>query len=278
MIAQPSEAVTLLTRNSPPLAHKNAKVSGIPNSCRPLKRIKKNSEKPSFPKRSVSKGDRFSRAFRSALFHRSQYLGRPLLTDEWLRLAAATRKQISRAQRNSLVYELADLREQFKLFRDSLPSNPLIEASESMMMLQNQLQMLRRQVLISMEETDRLTETCPHFKARTPFTPTLSGQSSIQLHSSLPGNCHIIYNLGPNSQQACCPTCLERRKDCVFEWYGTELSFSDFLVDGNPIDQYTLSARNKKVYSATYKSLAHIDPLSIQGIWSEIVNHKFRLR
>lgn len=269
MIAQPLEAV------SPPKSDSHLKLSdnslsSVKNNYhRPIRRTNKNSSEKQLH-------DRFSRAFRSALFHRSQKLGRRLTRCEWTRLAAAVRKQISRSQKHSLVYELADLRDQFRLFRDSLPPNPVLEASESVMMLHNQLSMLRRQILTAIEESDRLTETCSHFKDRTIFYPVPDSSNSSTTFV-LPGNHTIVYDLVPSQQQSCCSSCLERRKDCVFEWFGCEFTFNDFMIGKSPLNEYKLSAnKRKKVYSDTFMSLSHIHPLAVQNIWSQIITLKFR--
>lgn len=215
----------------------------------------------------VSKNpSRFKKAFRKALYHRSQYLGRKLSRSEWIQLKSAVLKQVT-ARTDFQSVQLRRLAEEVALLKQRSPAD-LSAAQDSIAMLNLQLNMLRQAVMATIDEKTSVTETCSHFRNRTIYVPP---SYPAPMRASLPElgsiNADVTYHPQSKPEQLCCSRCLREREDCYFSWTGTDLSFSSFSIDHyfptTPIGETTLR---------------HVSPLSIQSIWTQIVSLKIRAR
>jgi len=205
---------------------------------------------------------RFKKAFNSALIARSAFLKRRLTRQEWVALKKAVMRQCSRAPTDKLSRKLNEIQRQVNQVEKLVPTD-ISSAFNSLEVFKLQMDVLRRQMFSAILENDTLSETCSHFRHRRMFMlPDISQTLHFRLRGNL--NCIIPLKLDGKLQQLCCHTCTEKRSDAFFEWTGGSITMLD--VD----DEFPVFDRKD------CSSLKAISPLSIQSVWTDIINHKFR--
>jgi len=205
---------------------------------------------------------RFKKAFNSALIARSAFLQRRLTRQEWVSLKKAVARQCSRSPTDKLSCKLNAIQQQLNQVEKLVPVD-ISDAFSSLEVFKLQMDVLRRQMYAAILENDTLSETCPHFRQRTLFhVPKFEHTLYFRLQGNL--NCIIPLTFDGNMQQLCCASCTEKRSDAFFEWTGGLITMRDTDDD--------FSLPDWKQYS----SLKTLNPLSIQSVWTGIINHKFR--
>lgn len=230
---------------------------------------KHSNKSPPKVKTSDTRCNRFQSSFRKALTARSRFLGRDLTRQEWIKLKNAVKRQ-NQVQYDSLTVQVRQLASEVATLRRCNPTT-LLEVDDSISLLRNQVSLFRRQVFDLSLEHDQLTETCSHFKSRTLYYPQVTGHG---ITTNIPGFGPLSYNQSFEVTQLCCDSCLAKRQDAFFEWYGCDLSsfksFSQFESLASKV------AKRDKDTALFTKQLLTIAPLSLQPVWSEIISRKFR--
>jgi len=206
--------------------------------------------------------EKFKKAFNSALIARSAFLERRLTRQEWVALKKAVLTQCTRRGTDKLSRKLNEIQRQVNQVEKLVPAD-ISDAFSSLEVFKLQMDVLRRQMFSAILENDTLSETCPHFRHRRLFyLPDVSQTLYFRLKGNL--NCIIPLKLDGKLLQLCCHTCTEKRSDAFFEWTGGSITMHD--TD----DEFTVLDRKD------CSSLKTISPLSIQSVWTDVINNKFR--
>nr|CAA7351346.1 unknown [Aspergillus fumigatus partitivirus 1] len=212
------------------------------------------------PKRNPNLEQRFKTAFSKALAVRSRVLGRRLTREEWVKLKHAVRYQCF-GPTVPLQKQLTMLATRVARCERLVPAS-ISSVADSIELMYQQLSLLRAQAMELMSERESIAPSCPHFRKRKVF-PTPSNQLQIGV-KPLGWHSVITYRLQGRDETLCCGACLQARSDAWFSWTGEELRFEHFLEgDDIPGKEQLL------------RSLSAISPLSIQGIWSQILLQKY---
>jgi len=205
---------------------------------------------------------KFKKAFNSALIARSAFLERRLTRQEWVALKKAVHRQCTRGGTDKLSRKLNEIQRQVNQVEKLVPAD-ISDAFSSLEVFKLQMDVLRRQMFSAILENDTLSETCPHFRHRRLFTlPDISQTVHFRLRGNV--NCYIPLKLDGKLQQLCCHSCTEKRSDAFFEWMGDSITMQDIDSEFPVLDRKDCS------------QLKTISPLSIQSVWTEIINNKFR--
>lgn len=194
---------------------------------------------------------RFRRAFARSLAVRSRVLGRRLTREEWKALSAAVKKQIRQettpvARRlNRVIDRVVELEKPVQ--RDVGP-----EIRD----VYDRISLLRRQLLLAMEEATQLSETCPHAAKKANVTLI----EPVRYIANLPGFGCIDATMPPRKHVLCCSRCLQRREDALFEWSGQLLPHTLPELTG---DRWLK------------RQLEGLNPLAFQPIWTAVLDIRY---
>jgi hypothetical protein len=230
---------------------------------------KHSNKSPNKTKTADTRRNRFQSSFRKALTARSRFLGRDLTRQEWISLKNAVKRQ-NQVQFDSLTVQVRQLASEVSILRRCNPTS-LLEVDDSISLLRNQVSLFRRQVFDLSLEHEQLSETCPHFKSRTMYYPHVTGRS---ISTIIPGFGPLNYDQSFAVTQLCCDSCLAKRQDAFFEWYGYDLSsFKSFSQFESLVSMVTKRDTDTLAFT---KQLSTVAPLSLQPVWTEIISRKFR--
>jgi len=217
---------------------------------------------PKSPKGQRVLGDaaRFSLAFGKAIFHRVQFLGRRLSTSEFRRLVKAVRKQITRRFFSPLESVLNELSHRIQRLEAACP-NDALALQDAIVMYSSQVAVLREQSLRAISERDELSETCTHFSKRKKWSR--STQEYPTFSTTIPSLGLLVIYPPREVETLACPSCVQKREEALFYWTGTSLStFKDVITQGQESLLPNLGLRS-------------VSPLSIQAVWSSILDLKY---
>jgi len=199
---------------------------------------------------------KFSIAFSKALRVRSRNLGRNLNRLEWIALKVAVLRQMRR-NTDKLSLQLKELQRQINEVKKLTPVS-LQGLDDSINIMASQMQILRRQLCFTIQESDDVSETCPHFKNRVLYTLPVSTEVLYYRPKGLVDL--ISLTLDGKTIQLCCDKCLARREDFYFTLTGEDLPITKTIFSTFDLGESSMV------------ELSKIPLLSIQSVWTSVVN------
>lgn len=210
-----------------------------------------------------AKRQRFDRAFRKSIAIRVRVLGRRLTTPEFRALVVAVRKQIQPRLQNPISRAIGDIERRVKHLELSTPTH-VQELESAISLFQTQITVLREQALRAIIENDNLSEACSHIQNKSFISTPQDGTHYSRRFETL----GYVSTTLKSQEVICCQSCLSKRQDSVFMWTGHDvISLADFMDFENP--------REKNIEYLIKNKLSRVHPLSIQSIWTSIVNAKY---
>nr|WQF62553.1 hypothetical protein [Aspergillus ochraceopetaliformis partitivirus 1] len=227
----------------------------------------RNAQRPLHPRgtrndAASAKKQKFNRAMSKAIATRVRVLGRKLTQLEFRQLVAAVRKQITPGLTNFIARAVSNIETRVKTLELATPTH-VSQLESAIAMFQTQVTVLREQAMRAIQENDVLSETCSHIahKSMLHAPPVMHPFSQ-----HFPNLGHISINLKP-VEVLCCDSCLAKRQDSVFLWTGIDpVSLADMMP---------YLSREEAIRWLISKKISKVHPLSIQSVWSALVNLKY---
>lgn len=211
-----------------------------------------------------AKRQRFDRAFRKSIAIRVRVLGRKLTSPEFKALVIAVRKQLQPRLENPISRAIGGIEQRVKQLELATPTH-VQELESAISLFQTQITVLREQALRSIIENDNLSEACSHIQNKSFISPPQDGTQYTRKFEMLGS----ISTTLRQQEVICCQSCLSKRQDSVFMWTGHDvISLADFMDPELP--------RESHIRYLIKHRLSRVHPLSVQSIWTAIVNAKYQ--